>query len=166
MTANKDDIWSADTYGNKVAPFVATLTEKIVSWLEPQPTDQILDVGCGEGVLTAKLSQHVNRIVGIDASPNMISHFQTTHPTIDCRVVDCRYLDSDSELTTASFDKVFSNAALHWILRDPTTRLNCLRGCFEALKPGGVFVTGWFWKVCLSKKQEMPRLGGFQPLKR
>lgn len=34
----KADIWSADVYGNKVAPFVATLTEKIVSWLDPKPT--------------------------------------------------------------------------------------------------------------------------------
>lgn len=31
------DIWSADAYGKKVAPFVATLTDKIVSWLDPEP---------------------------------------------------------------------------------------------------------------------------------
>jgi hypothetical protein len=35
---NKPDIWSADVYGKKVAPFVATLTEKIVSWLDPKHT--------------------------------------------------------------------------------------------------------------------------------
>jgi len=33
-----------------------------------------------------------------------------------------------------------SNAALHWILRDPSTRLNTLKACFSALKPGGKFV--------------------------
>ena len=32
------DIWSATTYSQKVAPFVAKLTTKIVSWLDPQPT--------------------------------------------------------------------------------------------------------------------------------
>ncbi len=35
--ADKTDIWSADAYGTKVAPFVATLTDKIVQWLDPQP---------------------------------------------------------------------------------------------------------------------------------
>lgn len=33
-----------------------------------------------------------------------------------------------------------SNAALHWILRDPSTRINTLTACFSALKPGGAFV--------------------------
>ena len=35
--ASKEDIWDADKYGSKVAPFVAKLTTKIVSWLDPQP---------------------------------------------------------------------------------------------------------------------------------
>jgi hypothetical protein len=33
-----------------------------------------------------------------------------------------------------------SNAALHWILRDTPTRINTLKACFSALKPGGRFV--------------------------
>lgn len=33
-----------------------------------------------------------------------------------------------------------SNAALHWILRDPNTRINTLKACFSALRPGGTFV--------------------------
>lgn len=33
-----------------------------------------------------------------------------------------------------------SNAALHWILRDPSTRQNVLQACHAALKPGGLFV--------------------------
>ena len=32
------DIWSADLYGEKVAPFVATSTDKILAWLDPKPT--------------------------------------------------------------------------------------------------------------------------------
>ncbi|KAE8382846.1 S-adenosyl-L-methionine-dependent methyltransferase [Aspergillus bertholletiae] len=137
----KTDIWSADVYGDKVAPFVATLTEKVVSWLDPKPTDEVLDVGSGDGVLTAKIARHVKRIVGVDASPNMIEHFQRVYPDIESRVVDCRHLDQVADLTDGKFDKVFSNAALHWILHDPETRSNTIKGCFNALKPGGVFVS-------------------------
>ncbi|KAI1392348.1 S-adenosyl-L-methionine-dependent methyltransferase [Hypoxylon trugodes] len=139
--SNKTDIWSADAYGTTVAPFVAALTNKIVAWLEPQPQDEILDVGCGEGVLTAKIAPHVKRIVGVDASPNMIESFNKTFPGVDARVVDCRHLDKDQSLCNASFNKVFSNAALHWILRDENTRTNAIKGCFDALKPGGLLVS-------------------------
>ncbi|EKG14428.1 Methyltransferase type 11 [Macrophomina phaseolina MS6] len=135
------DIWSADAYGNQVAPFVAALTSKIVAWLNPQPDDEILDVGCGEGPLTAKIALHVKRIVGVDASANMIESFRQTFPDIDSRVVDCRFLDREASLCNGTFDKVFSNAALHWILRDPNTRANTIRGCFDALRPGGLMVS-------------------------
>ncbi|KAI3326818.1 S-adenosyl-L-methionine-dependent methyltransferase [Xylariaceae sp. AK1471] len=139
-TSEKTDIWSADAYGTKVAPFVANLTSKIVEWLDPQPHDDILDIGCGEGVLTAKVAPHVKRIVAVDASANMIDSFNKTFPGLDARVLDCRYLDREASLCTGSFDKVFSNAALHWILRDETTRANTIKGCFDALKPGGLLV--------------------------
>lgn len=101
----------------------------------------ILDIGCGEGPLTAKIARHVTYIIGVDGSPNMIESFRKTYPDIDSRVVDCRHLDQETSLTTAIFDKVFSNAALHWILRDPHTRLNTVKACFDALKPGGTFVS-------------------------
>jgi len=103
--------------------------------------DEILDVGCGEGPLTAKIGAHVQRIVGIDASKNMIDDFKVKFPEIESRVVDCRYLKQEKDLTSGSFTKVFSNAALHWILRDPTTREDFFKGCFDALKPGGLMVS-------------------------
>lgn len=41
---------------------------------------------------------------------------------------------------SGKWDKVVSNAALHWILRDEGTRINTLKACYDALKPGGRFV--------------------------
>lgn len=40
--SSKTDIWSADAYGTKVAPFVAALTTKIVEWLDPKPQGNAL----------------------------------------------------------------------------------------------------------------------------
>lgn len=71
----------------------------------------------------------------------MIRHFQKTYPHIESHVVDCRLLDEAEGLVRGEFDKVFSNAALHWILRDPDTRTKTMKGCFMALKPGGFLVS-------------------------
>ncbi|KAJ5807668.1 S-adenosyl-L-methionine-dependent methyltransferase [Penicillium robsamsonii] len=75
-------------FGEKVAPFVATWTEKVLAWLDPKPTDEILDIGAGEGPLTARIAPHVKRSVGIDGSPNMVEHFKKAYPHIESRVVD------------------------------------------------------------------------------
>ena len=53
---------------------------------------------------------------------------------------DCRYLEKSEGIKDGQFNKVFSNAALHWILRDPTTRISVLQGAYRALQPGGTFV--------------------------
>ena len=105
-----------------------------------KPVDDILDLGCGDGRLTARIGDRVHHIVGYDASPNMIAAFQSAHPHIDARVVDCRHLAQHISLVEGRFSKVFSNAALHWILRDESTRLGVLKACFAALRPGGTLV--------------------------
>lgn len=71
----------------------------------------------------------------------MIASFHSNYPEIVSRVVDCRFLSQEDSLTNGSFDKVFSSAALHWILRDENTRVNFMKACFDTLKPGGKFVS-------------------------
>jgi trans-aconitate methyltransferase len=104
-------------------------------------SDDILDIGCGEGPLTANIAKHVRHIVGIDRSPNMIASFQRNYPEITSRVVDCRFLSRETDLTNEAFSQIFSNAALHWILCDPLTGADTMRACYNALKPGGLMVS-------------------------
>ena len=52
-------------------------------------------------------------------------------------VQDCRYIEDCADVGAGAYTKIFSNAALHWILRDASTRLAVLRGAFRALKSGG-----------------------------
>lgn len=56
------------------------------------------------------------------------------------KVVDCRYLDHETDIINGNFDKVFSNAALHWILRDDTTRTSTLKSAYKALKKDGALI--------------------------
>jgi trans-aconitate methyltransferase len=55
-------------------------------------------------------------------------------------VLDANKLIDASNLQQQSYDKVFSNAAMHWILRDQSSRTAFFDGVHGALKPGGTFV--------------------------
>ncbi|MCJ1373100.1 hypothetical protein MMC20_004327 [Loxospora ochrophaea] len=135
------DHWSSKAY-TASASFVPKLTSVIVSWLDPQSSDTILDLGCGDGVLTAQIKAKCSEVVGYDASPNLIATAQSSYATsgLIFDIQDCRYLENSNSLAKNAYDKVFSNAALHWILRDPHTRMTVLRAAYQALRPGGAFV--------------------------
>ena len=136
------DHWTHQAYSAS-ASFVPQLASKLVAWLNPKASDVILDLGCGDGALTAKLKDSCTSVVGYDASKNLIDAARKAYgsiPNVTFDVQDCRYLENSQELETEKYTKVFSNAALHWILRDPSTRQSVLRAACKALQPGGVFV--------------------------
>ncbi|KAK8197377.1 S-adenosyl-L-methionine-dependent methyltransferase [Phyllosticta capitalensis] len=144
---SKKDHWSSKAY-NTSASFVPKLATTVYSYLDPQPTDSILDIGCGDGPLTAQIAGAVSsgRVLGLDASPSMIQTAQkdyapSKHPNLIFQVADCTKLSKEvPEVLDGSFDKVFSNAAYHWILRNPETRKDVFSDAFKALKPGGSLV--------------------------
>ena len=92
----------------------------------------ILDLGCGEGTLTARLAALVPNggVVGMDSSVQMIEaakRLETSNLRFLCRDID----DLDFH---QGFDIVFSNASLHWVRDHDSLLLNV----HEALKPRGV----------------------------
>lgn len=120
--------WKADRYAEH-APFVPLLGMPVLELLNPQAGERILDVGCGDGVLSQKILEAGATVVGVDASQNMLAAAKQLG--IDARLVDASKLTFETE-----FDAAFSNAALHWMKHDPDA---VLKGVRRALKPGGRF---------------------------
>jgi trans-aconitate methyltransferase len=144
--------WDPKSYASN-ARFVSDLGAPVLELLAPKPGERILDLGCGDGVLTRKLVELGCEVVGIDSSPQQIE--------AACKLVpDARVMNAEEMPFQEEFDAVFSNAALHWIQRaDPM-----IRAVYRALRPGGRFVAecggyGCVDKICVALIRALARRG-------
>jgi trans-aconitate methyltransferase len=120
--------WDPDLYARN-ARFVADLATAVVDLLAPRAGERVLDLGCGDGVLTKTLVDAGCSVIGVDSSSAQVA--AAVAAGIDARLGDVERLEFSGE-----FDAVFSNAALHWIKRPERP----IDGAWRALKPGGRFV--------------------------
>ncbi|MBV9814690.1 MAG: methyltransferase domain-containing protein, partial [Alphaproteobacteria bacterium] len=96
--------WSAKRYA-RTAHFVPALGVPVLELLAPRPGERILDLGCGDGVLTERIVAAGATVVAVDAGSDMAAAARARG--LDARVMDGQKLTFDGE-----FDAVFSNAAL------------------------------------------------------
>ena len=111
---------------------------EVIARLQLRGDEHLLDVGCGDGKVTAELARALphGSVTGADASPQMIEFAKkcfsaTEFSNLRFRVMDARKIKFDRQ-----FDLVFSNAALHWVDDHETI----LRGAAAVLKTGGRLV--------------------------
>ena len=86
---------------------------RLIGELDLRGDEHVLDIGCGDGSLTASLADAVpaGSVVGIDSSAGMIeAAIRHERNNLKFRVLDV--LDS---AYFEEFDVIFSNATLHWI---------------------------------------------------
>ena len=130
MVERRQSRWSPADYAENAA-FVPALGAAVLQLLDPQPGELILDVGCGDGALTARIAEAGARVIGLDCSAEMVEAARARG--IDAFVADAEALDLDQQVERfGQFDAVFSNAALHWML-DPDA---VAAGIFAALQAG------------------------------
>ena len=108
--------WDAPEYA-RLSGLQQAMAEEVLSLLDLKGSERVLDVGCGNGKVTAEIATRVPQgaVVGVDSSADMIafasSHFgPTVRPNLRFEVADARRLPFKQE-----FDLVVSFNALHWI---------------------------------------------------
>ena len=99
--------WNPEEYARN-ARFVSDLGEPVLDLLAPVEGERVLDLGCGDGVLTRKICEAGCAVVAVDSSTEQVAAARAQG--LDARVEDAESLPFDGE-----FEAVFSNAVLHWV---------------------------------------------------
>ena len=105
--------------------------EKLISLLDIQRSDDVLDLGCGTGALTRKIrATTAGLIVGVDSSAGMIREAESGRQGMDI-IYDVKTAE---ELDyREGFTVIFCNSAFQWF-RDSGL---ALKNCYAALRKGG-----------------------------
>jgi len=124
--------WDAGTYARDFS-FVHKYGEDVIGLLDIREGMTVIDLGCGNGALTKKLSELGVAAIGIDASEEQLAAARKSYPGLT-------FINADATSFSVSerVDAVFSNAVFHWIDRENQPKmLACVN---RALKDGGQLV--------------------------
>lgn len=124
--------WDAAGYA-RISSLQAAMAAEALALLQFGGDEQVLDVGCGNGTITAQIAARVPRgtVTGVDPSREMIAyaaaHFgPAAFPNLRFGVGDARTLAFHD-----AFDRVVSFNALHWV-PDQAAALRSIRRAMKA----------------------------------
>ena len=125
----KDNEWTMRYYDYH-SHYEYYMNLEAVKDLAPEGDERILDLGCGDGKLSEFIQSYYGAtVLGIDSNADCVTVARKFG--VNAHVENAQNIQFDRE-----FDAVFSNCALHCILRQQ----DVIMRVFNALKPGGRFV--------------------------
>jgi trans-aconitate 2-methyltransferase len=127
-------LWNAADYAQHSSAQFEWACE-LIDKLRLQENEAVLDLGCGDGRVSAVLAARVpqGQVIGVDSSEEMIAlasrnYPRVMHPNLSFEMMDARRLTFHD-----CFNVAFSNAALHWVADQRAV----LRGVRKSLKAAG-----------------------------
>lgn len=113
------------------------LAQELVTQLQQRlrGDEAILDVGCGDGRISAAIHDFVprGRVLGIDVSEPMLTYARRQYGSLANSGLEFQSGSADSLSWRDEFDYIVSFSALHWVQNHERV----LDGMYRCLKPGG-----------------------------
>jgi trans-aconitate 2-methyltransferase len=126
--------WNAAEYVRR-SGLQEAMAQEVLGLLDLQGAQRVLDVGCGDGRITAEIAARVpaGQVVGVDPSRDMIAFAAARFAPADLPNLRFETADARTMSFPAPFDLIVSFNALHWIPQQDAA----LRSIREALTAGG-----------------------------
>ncbi|MBQ8638883.1 MAG: class I SAM-dependent methyltransferase [Lachnospiraceae bacterium] len=124
--------WNSKNYKEQFS-FVPQYGEAVINLITREKGCRVVDLGCGNGTLTKKLSDAGYDVIGIDDSAEMIALASSEYPEIAFRKENALSFELQEKA-----DVIFSNAVFHWIDREKQEEL--ARNLSRQLKLSGELV--------------------------
>lgn len=126
--------WNPEEYARQSAS-QEKWAKELLPLLQLKEAEHVLDIGSGDGKVTALIAQHVpkGQVLGLDSSPEMVDFARRSFPPDIFPNLKFEVGNASELNFCRNFDVVVSFACLHWVLDHGPV----LEGIAEALRPGG-----------------------------
>jgi ubiquinone/menaquinone biosynthesis C-methylase UbiE len=132
-TTIKDDpekIWGLSSHAGKLR--AQRRAEMFIEKTGMNSTYDVLEIGCGSGIFTEKLSRTQARIIATDISEDLLALARRKNlPNCELRITDAHHL----EFASNTFDVVYGSSILHHLDVE-----KALKEIFRVLKPRGQII--------------------------
>ena len=124
---------------NKKGDGLLLVETHLVELLNLSNSDTLLDVCCGNGLITNRLSKHCNTVLGIDFSPLLIdiATQNNTYSSVEYLVGDATTI---TKITNHKFDKIVLNFSFQYFNFEDGLRV--VSEMKKLLKPNGLILLG------------------------
>lgn len=138
--------WDATDYKENFS-FVPAYGEAVVGLITKKPGCRVIDLGCGNGSLTARIAGQGYIVTGIDDSEEMLRSARKEHPNLSFLQGNAVSFHLEERA-----DVVFSNAVFHWI--DEKDQQAMLTNIYHNLMSGGELVCEFGGSGCAEAVHE------------
>jgi SAM-dependent methyltransferase len=119
-----------DAYARFMGRYAEPLAKVFAEFAGIRAGDNVLDVGCGPGALTAQLLSVGAVVTGIDPSPPFVDGLRMRFPEVDVRLGTAEELPYD----TSQFDVALAQLVVHFM----TDAVGGIGQMARVTRPGGV----------------------------
>lgn len=136
------------------------ISRDIKEKLDLNPNDKLLDIACGNALITIRLAKYVKSVVGIDFSEVLIGQAQELKNDLGIRNIEYKLIDLfsiNNEFKDNTFDKLYCYST--WQHFDEEEAATALRSWLRVVRPGGSILVGdipnknrvWRYKISTLK---------------